>query len=150
MEKQERRVEETAGQAYWVKTDLGSPATLWMSKSFVYAAPGEIRFGWGEAVALPAMASRLCRRPLLVTGSALRRTGRLEALIESLAAAGLGPALHEGVPPEPTLAALQLAMDACVDAEADAVIAIGGGSVLDIGKAVAALSGNKKTAAEFF
>src|SRR5205823_14221272 len=88
--------------------------------------------------------------PLLVTGSALRRAGRLEPLLEGLRAVGLEPALHEGVPPEPTLEALQRAMDACVAAAADSVIAIGGGSVLDIGKAVAALAGAGPTAVDFF
>jgi alcohol dehydrogenase class IV len=117
---------------------------------FIYGAPGEIRFGWGEAAALPQAAARLGRRPLLVTGSALRRAGRLEPLLEALRAGGLTPALHEGVPPEPTLAALQRAMDACAAAAADSVIAMGGGSVLDIGKAAAALAGAGPTAAEFF
>jgi alcohol dehydrogenase class IV len=119
-------------------------------KSFVYSAPAEIRFGWGEAATLPEAAARVGRRPLLVTGSALRRAGRLEPLLESLRSAGLEPALHEGVPAEPTLAALQQAMEACVETAADSVIALGGGSVLDIGKAVAALAGAGATATEFF
>src|SRR5437867_9956608 len=75
-------------------------------RPFVYAAPGEIQFGWGTAEALPEQAARFGRRPLLVTGSALRRTGRLEPLIERLRAAGLGPVLHESVPVEPALAEL--------------------------------------------
>src|SRR5262249_35555010 len=117
---------------------------------FVYAAPAEIRFGWGEAAKVPEAAARLGQRPLVVSGSALRRAGRLDPLLESLRAAGMEPALHEGVPPEPTLEVLQRAMDACVAASADSVIAIGGGSVLDIGKAVAALAGAGATAVEFF
>jgi alcohol dehydrogenase class IV len=120
-----------------------------MSK-FTYSAPGEIRFGWSEAASLGEEAARMGRRPLLVTGTALRRTGRLEPLLESLRSAGLEPAVHEGVPPEPTLAALQQAMDACAVAEADSVIAVGGGSVLDIGKAAAALGGSGATAVQFF
>jgi alcohol dehydrogenase class IV len=118
--------------------------------NFVYAAPGEIRFGWGEAVSLPEHAARLGRRPLIVTGSSLRRTGRLEPLVESLTAAGLQPTVHAGVPAEPTLADLQHAMDACVAADADLVIAIGGGSAMDIGKAAAALAGAGPPASEFF
>jgi alcohol dehydrogenase class IV len=122
----------------------------WAGSAFVYAAPAEIRFGWGGARSLPEQADRFGRRPLVVTGSALRRTGRLEALIESLRSAGLETSLHEGVPAEPTLADLQAAMDACAAAGADMVIAIGGGSVLDIGKAAAALAGSGPTAAQYF
>jgi alcohol dehydrogenase class IV len=115
----------------------------------VYAAPAEIRFGWGAAAVLPEYAARWGRRPLLVAGSALRRTGRLELMMENLAH-GLRPCLHEGVPAEPSLADLQRAMDACAAAKADMVIAIGGGSVLDIGKATAVLAGTGHTAAEHF
>jgi alcohol dehydrogenase class IV len=64
--------------------------------------------------------------------------------------AGLEPVLLDAVPPEPTLEMLQQAMDACVDARADLVVSIGGGSVLDIGKAAAALAGAGPSAAEFF
>jgi alcohol dehydrogenase class IV len=117
---------------------------------FVYAAPGEIRFGWGEVRALPEAAARLGRRPLVVTGSSFRRTGRLDPLLSRLRVAGLEPAVHEGVPAEPTLDVLQQAMESCEAAEADMVIAIGGGSVLDIGKSAAALAGAGGSAAEFF
>jgi alcohol dehydrogenase class IV len=99
---------------------------------------------------MPEYAARCGRRPLLVAGSALRRAGRLELLVENLAATGLRPCLHGGVPAEPSLADLQRAMDACAAAKADLVIAIGGGSVLDIGKATAVLAGSGRTAAEYF
>jgi alcohol dehydrogenase class IV len=123
---------------------------------FTFSTPPTLRFGWGEAAALPEEAARLGRRPLVVTGRALRASGRLEPLLAGLRDAGLEPQLAEGVPPEPTLAELQRVMDRCVDAEADLVIAVGGGSVLDIAKGAAALAGvgpggaSTHTAAEFF
>jgi alcohol dehydrogenase class IV len=117
---------------------------------FTFAAPGEIRYGWGAASTLPAAAARFGRRPLIVTGSSLRRSGRLEPLLLSLREAGLEPAVHEGIPPEPTLTVLQSAMDACAQSQADMVITMGGGSALDIGKAAAALAGVGPSAEEFF
>jgi alcohol dehydrogenase class IV len=119
-------------------------------KQFVYAAPAEIRFGWGEAAGLPAEAAKLGRRPLVVTGSSLARSGRLTPILAGLEAASLSATLHAGVPAEPTLEVLQHAMNTCAAAEADMVIAIGGGSVLDIGKATAVLAGAGGTAAEYF
>src|SRR4051794_14141392 len=104
---------------------------------FVITTPGEIRFGWGEAQRLPEETARFGRRPLVVAGSALRRSGRLDAIMADLIAASLEPAMLDGVPPEPTLEMLQQAMDACASARADMVVSIGGGSVLDIGKAAA-------------
>jgi alcohol dehydrogenase class IV len=117
---------------------------------FTFSMPPTLRFGWGEASAIPAEAARLGRRPLVVTGRAVRAAGRLEPLLEALRAAGLTPIVAEGVPAEPSLADLQRVMDACVAAEADSVIAIGGGSVLDIAKGAAALAGLGPTAVEFF
>jgi alcohol dehydrogenase class IV len=117
---------------------------------FAFSVPPTIRFGWGEASAIPAEAARLGRRPFVVTGRAIRAAGRLEPLLDALRAAGLTPATAEGVPPEPTLVDLQHVMDVCAAAEADLVIAVGGGSVLDIAKGAAALAGVGPTAVEFF
>jgi alcohol dehydrogenase len=119
-------------------------------RPFTFSAPPALRFGWGEISSLPAEAARLGRRPLVVAGRAMRTAGRLEALLAALRGAGLEPVLSEPVPPEPALADLQRAMDACMEAKADSVIAIGGGSVLDIAKGAAALAGVGPTAAEFF
>lgn len=117
---------------------------------FAFSAPPTIRFGWGEASALPQEAAALGRRPLVVAGRAVRAAGRLEPLLVRLQEVGLEPALAEPVPPEPTLAELQRVMDACVAAEADLVIGVGGGSVLDIAKGAAVLAGAGVPAAAFF
>jgi alcohol dehydrogenase class IV len=69
-------------------------------------------------------------------------------LLAALREAGLEPLVHEGVPSEPDLDALQ----ACLDAgeAADSVIALGGGSVLDIAKGAAALSSTGRSAPQYF
>lgn len=97
---------------------------------------------------MPTEAARLGRRPLVVTGRSLRATGTLDRILAGLRAVGLSPRLHEGVPPEPDLAALQACMDAAADA--DSVIGIGGGSVLDVAKGAAALAGTGATARDYF
>lgn len=115
---------------------------------FSYNAPTTIVYGWGASAQLPVLAARLGKRPLVVTGRSLGQAGRLEPLLEALRQAGLLPMLHEGVPPEPDLEALQACMEASEGA--DSVIGIGGGSALDIAKGAAALAGTGKTARDYF
>jgi alcohol dehydrogenase class IV len=115
---------------------------------FTTTTPEKIIFGWGAIEQLPGEAARLGSRPLLVTGRSLRASGALERILASLATAGLEPAVYEGVPPEPGIEALQACMDAV--GEADTVIAVGGGSVLDVAKGAAALAGTGAGVREYF
>ncbi|MBM3460183.1 MAG: iron-containing alcohol dehydrogenase, partial [Armatimonadetes bacterium] len=105
---------------------------------FEQQTPSRVLFGWGYAERIGAEAAALGQRPLVVTGRSLRASGALDRILAGLRDQGLQPLLYEGVPAEPGLDALQAVMDAAV--EADSVIAIGGGSVLDIGKGAAALA----------
>jgi alcohol dehydrogenase class IV len=120
--------------------------------SFTFVTPPRLVVGWGAATdgRLAKEAAALgARRPLIVTGRSLRASKALDGILDSLRAAGMAPAVHEGVPPEPDVDALQAAMDAVVAADADLVIAVGGGSALDVGKGAAALAGLGPTAREF-
>ena len=113
--------------------------------------PRRIIFGWGALRLLPEEARLLGERPLLVAGRGwLRASGRLEAIVADLGSVGLAPAVFDGVAPEPTVAAVQQAMEAMRRENRDSVIAIGGGSVIDVGKAAAALAPLEGTADEYF
>src|SRR5947209_1036204 len=121
--------------------------------AFTLTTPPKVLFGWGAVEQLPKEVARLGKRPLVVTGRSLRASGALDRILAGLREAGLEPVVHEGVPAEPGLDALQACMDAAV--EADSVIGIGGGSVLDMAKGAAALaprpgSGEGATARDFF
>lgn len=109
-----------------------------MSGAFELALPGRIRFGDGVARELPALAERHGGRVLLVTGASPdRHAGVRDALI----ARGLEVACF-AVPTEPTIELAVEGLRIAREAEVEVVIGLGGGSVLDCGKAIAALFTN--------
>jgi alcohol dehydrogenase class IV len=114
-----------------------TPATESL-RPFELAAPGRIAFGSGTAKSLGAEARKLGRRALLVTG---KQRARVAALEQDLLSAGLEVSWL-GVASEPTvddaLRGLALGRSAAVEL----VVACGGGSAIDLGKAVAALLAN--------
>jgi alcohol dehydrogenase class IV len=103
--------------------------------AFEFATAGRVIFGAGRAAELPALLAACGTRPFVCTGA---RPDRHAGLL-----AGLGmPAVVFPVAGEPTVALARTAAAAAREHGADVVAAIGGGSVIDTGKAVAMLLGN--------
>jgi alcohol dehydrogenase class IV len=106
---------------------------------FEFATAARILFGLGTAAEIPAEAAALGKKPLVVLGASGAR--RYEALLDALGRAGLEPAVF-CVPGEPDTGLIEQGAAEARRAGCDLVIAIGGGSVLDAGKAMAALLTN--------
>src|ERR1035438_1929350 len=104
-----------------------------MLPKFEFATATRILFGAGVISEVPAAAAALGRRALLVTGSDPSRADPLRA---ALHAAGFATEIFP-IPGEPTLDLIRSAPRDC-----EFVIAFGGGSALDAGKALAALLTN--------
>lgn len=103
---------------------------------FGFRTAGDIRFGRGSAErSLPDIAA-LAPRVLLVRGRSVGFADRAEA---ALAAAGV-EVRTVTASGEPNLAAVEAARETARQRGVGAVVAIGGGSVIDLGKAVAALA----------
>ena len=102
--------------------------------TFDLAVPRRVLFGPGRADELAGLVPTLGRRVLLCTG---RDPSRHRHLL-----GGVDPVAVVAVPHEPTVDQVREATGAARNAGADVVVAIGGGSVLDLGKAVAVLLGN--------
>jgi len=105
---------------------------------FEFATATRIVFGAGTVTDVPSMAAAWGGRVLLVTGEAGRGAPSLSA---GLAAAGV-PVEHFAVVGEPTTTTAGEAVERARQAGCETVIGLGGGSALDLGKAVAALLAN--------
>lgn len=98
-----------------------------------------IQFDFGAVKLLPGELERLgIRRPLLVTDKGVRAAGLLGRVIETL---GASPAVvYDETPPNPTEDAVLAATEVFREGDCDGVVALGGGSAIDLGKAVALLA----------
>jgi len=111
----------------------------------------EIIFGVGTRAKLGAQAALLGSRVLLVCGrNALRASGALDELSAILSGAGLDVRLFDQVEAEPSLDTVERGREAFRAAGCEVVVAVGGGSVLDVGKAIAALAPHPEPVAHFF
>lgn len=85
----------------------------------------------------------ICRRNgysrvMLVTDQTLSRLGYGEAVMQSLADAGVGCTMFDGISSEPTTAVIEAGRRKALESRADCIIALGGGSVMDTCKMIAA------------
>lgn len=106
---------------------------------FEFQNPTRVVFGVGERARLGREVARLGRRALVVIGGgSVRRSGALDEALASLSSAGVQATVFEGVEPNPRLATVVRGAEAARRAGADVVVALGGGSVMDAAKVMAA------------
>lgn len=102
--------------------------------SFTFGTAGQIVFGPGRSGELPGIVAALGSRPLVVTGS---HPERHRTLLDALDAAAVFP-----VDREPTLDLVRAGAAAATEHQADVIVGLGGGSVMDAAKIIAALVAN--------
>ena len=115
-----------------------------------WSYPTRVRFGPGRLAELP----QACReagigQPLVVTDPGLADLPPVAEAQDHLAAADLPAGLFSEVRGNPTGATLEAALAAYRAGRHDSVVAIGGGSALDCGKAVALMAGQRRPAWDF-
>lgn len=107
--------------------------------NFEFATATRIVFGAGKLAELGVLARGFGQRAFLVTGKGAWRAIRASELLEE---AGLAVTVF-AVSGEPTIGVVEQGMARAREAGCDLVISVGGGSVIDAGKAIAAMLANE-------
>ncbi|MEE8333479.1 MAG: iron-containing alcohol dehydrogenase [Alphaproteobacteria bacterium] len=95
-----------------------------------------VNFDFGAVGTLAGeLAARGVKRPLIITDSGLVEHGVLDRVLAALPG-NPDIAVYDGIPPNPTVGGIEGALEVYRAQDCDGVIALGGGSVLDSGKAL--------------
>ena len=109
--------------------------------NFEFATATRVVFGAGKLKEVGALASGLGKRALVVIGKSAGAVQRVEPLFSALTESGIEYATFS-VAGEPTLDVARTGTQRARDERCDFVIGFGGGSMIDTGKAIAALLTN--------
>jgi alcohol dehydrogenase len=110
---------------------------------FTMQLPAQALFGAGVRRQIGAEIERLgASRALLVTDEFMLSSGPAEEFKGLIEAAGISCAVFADVQPDPTDVNVAAGLEALRAAEADVVVAFGGGSVLDAAKMITVLAAN--------
>ncbi|MBC8499881.1 MAG: iron-containing alcohol dehydrogenase, partial [Candidatus Atribacteria bacterium] len=111
-----------------------------MIKVEEFCTPGKIIFGPGGLSQVGAEAKRLGSKALVISGkSAMRKSGALYRLTHLLKENNLEYVVYENISSDPTVETVDNGANFARKESCNLVIALGGGSVLDTGKAISAM-----------
>ena len=117
---------------------------------FEFRAPAVIRFGSGVLADVGAQAKTLGgHHALLVCDPGIRNLGIVERASEALDAAGLRVTVFDGVDPEPVDHNVAAGLSIFREAGCDVLVAVGGGSSIDVAKAIGAMARNPGAITEY-
>lgn len=121
-----------------------------LSRQYVFHAPTRVIFGSGSVQATGReLAARGGTSALVVTDAGVVKAGLLDAVLGSLAAADIGTTVFDAVEPNPSIATVEAARATYQSGGCDAIVAVGGGSPMDVAKAVGILATNGGAIADY-
>ncbi|MEA2021382.1 MAG: iron-containing alcohol dehydrogenase, partial [Candidatus Caldatribacteriota bacterium] len=121
-----------------------------MNKVGEFYTPGKIIFGPGSLNQVGAEAKRLGNKVLVVLGkNAIRKIGALDRLTHLLIENNLKYVIYENILSDPTVETIDTGTGLARKENCNLVIALGGGSVLDTGKAISAMVTNEGSVADY-
>lgn len=100
-------------------------------------------FGPGARKELPGVVKRLgFKKALVVTDKGLMQFGVAKMVLDVMDEAGIAYEIFDDVKPNPTVTNVKNGIDACKKAQADFIVAIGGGSSMDTAKGIGIVVNN--------
>lgn len=100
-------------------------------------------FGPGARKELPGVVARLgYKKALVVTDKGLMKFGVAKMVLDVLDEAAIPYEIYDEVKPNPTVTNVKMGVEACKKAEADFIIAVGGGSSMDTAKGIGIICNN--------
>ena len=111
-----------------------------MREQWGFSSAGELIFGNNGVQRLGRIMQRLgCSSPMVISDPGVAKAGLVQKVTAPLEEAGLTFQVFEHGEPEPSIEVVLQAHEWAQDKKADGIIAVGGGSVIDLAKAVAVL-----------
>jgi alcohol dehydrogenase class IV len=108
-----------------------------MGQLSIWSYPTRVLFGVGAVDETGNEVKRLgAARALIVTDKGVVAAGLVAPVEQALASAGIAMTLFTGVDPNPVEKNVHEGVDAYREAKADIIVAVGGGSPLDVGKII--------------
>lgn len=121
-----------------------------MRKTFSFTGAKKIVFGNGSILTLTSHIKEFhAQNPLLVIDKNLAKTDLLEKIANVLIPGGIKFTVYDKVEPEPPIELADEGAKIAVKNKSDIVIGIGGGSAMDVAKAIAVLATNKGSAVDY-
>jgi len=110
-------------------------------KDFAFAVPQDIVFGMGSLAKLPGLLKKSgSENTFIISDRGLESLGVVKKITDSIEAAGIKYATYLDVEANPSVETVDQATEAYKNSGATSIIALGGGSPMDVAKAVGILA----------
>lgn len=121
-----------------------------MIGNFGFCLPTQIKFGQGVVAEIgDEIKSRGLKKPMLVTDKGIIKVGIADKIKGYIEDAGFECMIFDGIVPNPRDYDCDKGAEFALEAGADVLIAVGGGSAMDTAKAMATVMTNGKTSREW-
>ncbi|SFR55589.1 iron-containing alcohol dehydrogenase [Anaeromicropila populeti] len=119
-------------------------------KDFIFKCPTRIIYGEGKSFELHQLCRELkAEKIIIVTGKRIEKTKQFQTIWDKLVEQKIEVTVFSDTKPEPPVADVDLAAEKLREAQVDLVIAVGGGSVMDMAKAMCMLKTNEGSCREY-